>query len=98
MQVAVAHVAVGHGPDAVQCPLQRPVGGDHERPDGLDRRLEHSSRRSLLLFERDPAGFSSRPISGTLLVLFLVVALFPGIRAALPRRGADTAEKSKEPA
>lgn len=39
--------------------------------------LETSLRRSLLLFEGDPTGFFTRPISGTLLVLLAVVALFP---------------------
>jgi putative tricarboxylic transport membrane protein len=59
--------------------------------------LEDSLRRSLLIFEGDPAGFFTRPISGTLLVLFLVVALLPAIRAALPRPRADTPQKTKEP-
>src|SRR3712207_9501374 len=44
--------------------------------------LEDSLRRSLLLFDGDPTGFLTRPISGTLLVLFLVVVLLPVIRAA----------------
>ena len=48
--------------------------------------LEESLRRSLLLFGGDPTGFFSRPISGTLLVLFLVVALLPAIQAVLTRR------------
>ncbi|MDA3647444.1 tripartite tricarboxylate transporter permease [Saccharopolyspora indica] len=39
--------------------------------------LETSLRRSLLLFEGDPTGFLTRPISGTLLILLAVVALFP---------------------
>ena len=64
--------------------------------------LEDSLRRSLLLFAGDPTGFFTRPISGTLLVLFLVVALYPLVRAALPRRrSTDRSEtqpaENKEP-
>ena len=44
--------------------------------------LEDSLRRSLLIFDGDPAEFFTRPISGTLLVVFLLVALLP----AHPRR------------
>jgi putative tricarboxylic transport membrane protein len=58
--------------------------------------LEESLRRSLLLFGGDPTGFFSRPISGTLLILFLLVALLPLIRAALPRRRADARRDTKE--
>ncbi len=58
--------------------------------------LEESLRRSLLLFGGDPTGFFSRPISGTLLVLFLLVALLPLIRAALPRRRTDARRDTKE--
>ena len=58
--------------------------------------LEESLRRSLLLFGGDPTGFFSRPISGTLLVLFLLVALLPLIRAALPRRRANARRDTKE--
>ncbi|GAA3388874.1 tripartite tricarboxylate transporter permease [Cryptosporangium minutisporangium] len=39
--------------------------------------LETSLRRSLLLFDGDPSGFFTRPISGTLLAVFLTVALLP---------------------
>jgi putative tricarboxylic transport membrane protein len=51
--------------------------------------LEDSLRRSLLLFDGDPTGFLTRPISGTLLVLFLVVAVLPAIQAVLHRRRAS---------
>lgn len=50
--------------------------------------LEDSLRRSLLIFNGDATGFFTRPISGTLLVVFLLVALLPPIRAALARRRA----------
>jgi putative tricarboxylic transport membrane protein len=58
--------------------------------------LESSMRRSLLLFDGNPVGFLGRPISGTLLVLFLVVALLPVIRAALRRRSASRQDETKE--
>lgn len=48
--------------------------------------LENSLRRSLLLFEGDPTGFFTRPISGTLLVAFVLVALLPAVSAARRRR------------
>lgn len=48
--------------------------------------LEDSLRRSLLIFDGDATGFFTRPISGTLLALFLLVALLPPVRAALARR------------
>jgi putative tricarboxylic transport membrane protein len=48
--------------------------------------LEDSLRRSLLTFGGDPTGFFTRPISGTLLVLFLLVVLYPALRAGLSRR------------
>ena len=54
--------------------------------------LEESLRRSLLIFDGDATGFLTRPISGTLLVAFVVVALLPGVRALLRRR-----DKEKEP-
>jgi putative tricarboxylic transport membrane protein len=47
--------------------------------------LEDSLRRSLLIFEGDATGFFTRPISGTLLVVFVLVAALPGIRALLRR-------------
>ena len=39
--------------------------------------LEDSVRRSLLIQDGDPVDFFTRPISGTLLAVFLVVALWP---------------------
>jgi putative tricarboxylic transport membrane protein len=52
--------------------------------------LEDSLRRSLLIFDGDATGFFTRPISGTLLVVFLLVALVPMIRAAMTRRPTAT--------
>jgi putative tricarboxylic transport membrane protein len=43
--------------------------------------LESSLRRSLLLFDGDPTGFLTRPISGTLLLLLAVVIVLPLTRA-----------------
>jgi putative tricarboxylic transport membrane protein len=48
--------------------------------------LEDSLRRSLLIFDGDPSSFFTRPISGTLLAIFILVALVPPIRSALTRR------------
>jgi putative tricarboxylic transport membrane protein len=59
--------------------------------------LEDSLRRSLLIFDGDPTGFLTRPISGTLLALFLAVALLPVLRSALTRRrAASRASETKE--
>ncbi|MGS2618692.1 tripartite tricarboxylate transporter permease [Micromonospora sp. LZ34] len=52
--------------------------------------LEDSLRRSLLIFDGNATGFFTRPISGTLLALFLLVALLPPIRSALARRPATS--------
>ena len=54
--------------------------------------LEESLRRSLIIFDGDPIGFVTRPISGTLLAAFVVVALVPLVRAALARRRTDSKE------
>ena len=39
--------------------------------------LEDSVRRSLLIFDGDPTGFFTRPISGTILAFFVLVVLLP---------------------
>jgi putative tricarboxylic transport membrane protein len=51
--------------------------------------LEDSLRRSLLIFDGDATGFFTRPISGTLLVAFVLVAALPAIRALMRRRSRD---------
>jgi len=56
--------------------------------------LEDSLRRSLLIFDGDATGFLTRPISGALLALFLLVALLPVLRSVLPRR--RTASRTSE--
>jgi putative tricarboxylic transport membrane protein len=59
--------------------------------------LEDSLRRSLLIFDGDATGFFTRPISGTLLVAFVVVAVLPGVRSLLRRRsGAGEEERVDE--
>jgi putative tricarboxylic transport membrane protein len=55
--------------------------------------LENSVRRSLLIFDGDPTGFFTRPISGTILALFLMAAILPMI-TAVRRRRASTADRS----
>jgi putative tricarboxylic transport membrane protein len=59
--------------------------------------LEDSLRRSLLIFDGDPTGFLTRPISGTLLVLFLLVALMPAIQAIRHRRRAVARDAADAP-
>jgi putative tricarboxylic transport membrane protein len=57
--------------------------------------LESNLRRSLLLFDGDPAGFLTRPISGTLFALFVVVVLLPAAQA-WRRRGRTRAGNEAE--
>ncbi|MDI5981782.1 tripartite tricarboxylate transporter permease [Amycolatopsis magusensis] len=57
--------------------------------------LEESLRRSLLIFDGNPAGFFTRPISGVLLAAFLLVALLPVVRS-LVRRQRRSRERSSE--
>jgi putative tricarboxylic transport membrane protein len=55
--------------------------------------LEDSLRRSLIIFEGDPTGFVTRPISGTLMAAFVVVALLPLVRPLLRRRTRQEAHR-----
>jgi len=48
--------------------------------------LESSLRRSLLVFDGDPTGFATRPISGGLLALLVVVVAVPLARSLRKRR------------
>jgi putative tricarboxylic transport membrane protein len=52
----------------------------------LGELLESSMRRSLLVFGGDPLGFFGRPISATLLVVFVLVAVLPVIRGTIAKR------------
>ena len=59
----------------------------------LGRILETSFRQSLRIFEGDITGFVTRPISGTILALMLVVVFLPVfglVRGRLRRRTRDT--------
>lgn len=59
--------------------------------------VESNARRSLLLFDGDPMGFLTRPISGTILALFVLVALLPLLRGLLRRRTVpEPAEPERE--
>jgi putative tricarboxylic transport membrane protein len=58
--------------------------------------LESSLRRSLLLFDGNPVGFLTRPISGTLLAVFLAVILLPPLQAARKRRATPDQHETKE--
>ena len=49
--------------------------------------IESSTRRSLLIFGGDPTGFVTRPISGTILAIFVVLALLPLVRHLLSPPG-----------
>ena len=57
--------------------------------------LENNVRRSMIIYDGDPTGFVTDPISGTILAAFLVVALWPLGKKLLARRtprpaGGDT--------
>jgi putative tricarboxylic transport membrane protein len=58
--------------------------------------LETSLRRSLLLFEGNPLGYFTRPISGVLLAVFLLVALLPLIRSIRTRTRAGADDRHSE--
>lgn len=57
----------------------------------LGELLEANLRRSLLVLHGDLGGFFGRPISATLLVVFVAVALWPAIQSLLARRKAAPA-------
>ena len=58
--------------------------------------IEASTRRSLLIFDGDPTGFFTRPISGTVLAIFVLLLLMPGIQALIRGRKSRTAAKSPD--
>ncbi|KAA0114115.1 tripartite tricarboxylate transporter permease [Mycolicibacterium sp. P9-22] len=53
--------------------------------------IEASTRRSLLIFDGDPTGFVTRPISGGILAIFLLLVLLPVIKYVRHKRAADSA-------
>ena len=59
----------------------------------LGQLLESSLRRSLLVFGGDPMGFFGRPISATLLLVFVLVAVLPAIKTMLAKRKAAAAQE-----
>jgi len=59
--------------------------------------IESSTRRSLLIFGGDPTGFLTRPISGTILAIFAVLALLPVVRHLLARRRTESSPTGVEP-
>jgi putative tricarboxylic transport membrane protein len=61
--------------------------------------LESSIRRSLILFDGDPTGYATRPVSGVLVLVLAVVVVFPLAQTLLRRgrRGATTPEKELVP-
>lgn len=56
--------------------------------------IEASTRRSLLIFDGDPTGFITRPISGGILAIFLVLALLPVLQYLRRRRIAANAPET----
>ena len=48
--------------------------------------VESSTRRSLIIFDGDATGFFTRPISGTILAVFVLVALWPLAKLLVRRR------------
>lgn len=53
--------------------------------------IEASTRRSLLIFDGDPTGFLTRPISGGILAIFLLLVLLPVIKYVRHKRAAVSA-------
>ncbi|MFI5506427.1 tripartite tricarboxylate transporter permease [Mycobacterium sp. NPDC051804] len=54
--------------------------------------IESSTRRSLLIFGGDPTGFVTRPISGVILAVFVLLIVAPMIRTLLKRRASARVE------
>ncbi len=57
--------------------------------------LESSFRRSMLIFEGDPTGFVTRPISGTIIAFIVLVIALPVVKQVIARRAATTPETDK---
>jgi putative tricarboxylic transport membrane protein len=57
--------------------------------------LESSLRRSLIVFEGDPTGFLTRPVSGTLVAVLAIVLILPFLQV-LRRRRATEDDHDKE--
>ncbi|UBU17126.1 tripartite tricarboxylate transporter permease [Nonomuraea gerenzanensis] len=59
----------------------------------LGSMIESSARQGLLIFGGDPTGFFTRPISGTVFALVVIVAAWPLIRKAIRRKPTDRVEE-----
>jgi len=59
--------------------------------------LEENLRRSLLVFGGDAAGFVTRPISGVLLLVFLMVIFLPLIQSLFKKARAKKAITTDDP-
>jgi putative tricarboxylic transport membrane protein len=59
--------------------------------------IEASTRRSLLIFDGDPTGFFTRPISGTILAIFVLLLMLPAIQGLLKRRRSRVTESAETP-
>ncbi|MFG1695543.1 tripartite tricarboxylate transporter permease [Nonomuraea sp. NPDC049309] len=57
----------------------------------LGTMIESSARQGLLIFGGDPTGFLTRPISGTVLAIVVIVAAWPLIRKAMRGKPAPSA-------
>lgn len=57
--------------------------------------LESSFRRSMLIFDGDPTGFATRPISGTILAFIAMVIVLPLLKLAFRRRAPHTTPPSE---
>ena len=58
--------------------------------------LEDNVRRALLIFDGDPSGFVTRPISGTIVAIFFVMAVVPIIQSLRRRRAARPVDHRTE--
>ncbi len=58
--------------------------------------VESNIRRSLLIFDGDPTGFFTRPISGTILVVLVLLAALPVIRRIIAARRKDTSDENSD--
>jgi putative tricarboxylic transport membrane protein len=56
--------------------------------------LEDNVRRALVIFDGDPSGFVTRPISGTIVAIFVLVAVVPIIQSLRRRRATSPVEGS----
>jgi len=59
--------------------------------------IESSTRRSLLIFDGDPTGFVTRPISGTILAFLVLVIVLSVARKVVGRRTAPGASAGPAP-